>query len=70
MGITSNTLTLSVTDGSGDTAFRTIDINTSNPASPTTTNITASGEITNAGLMDITGTTTLSSDALFNRGRR
>ena len=67
-GVTSNTLTLSVTDGSGDTAFRTININTSTPASPTTTNLSASGEITNAGLMDITGTTTLSSDALFNLG--
>ena len=64
----SNTLTLSVTDGSGDTAFRTISINTSNPASPTTTNLGANGEITNAGLMDITGTTTLSSDSLFNSG--
>ncbi len=64
----SNTLTLSVTDGSGDTAFRTISINTSNPASPTTTNLGANGEITNAGLMDITGTTTLSSDSLFNNG--
>ena len=27
-----------------------------------------SGEVTNAGLIDITGTTTLSSDALFNSG--
>ena len=65
---TSNTLTLSVTDGSGDTAFRTIGINTSNPALPTTTNISASGEIANAGLIDITGTATLSSDAVFNSG--
>ncbi len=64
----SNSLTLSVTDGSGDTAFRTISINTSNPASPTTTNLGANGEITNAGLMDITGTATLSSDSLFNNG--
>ncbi len=63
-----NTLTLSVTDGSGDTAFRALGINTSNPASPTTTNASASGEITNAGLIDVTGTTTLSSDALFNTG--
>ena len=67
-GVISNTLTLSVTDGSGDTAFRTISINTSNPATPTTTNLSASGEITNAGLIDVTGTATLSSDALFNNG--
>ena len=64
----SNTLTLSVTDGSGDTAFRAISINTSNPALPTTTNLGANGEITNAGLMDITGAATLSSDSLFNNG--
>ena len=67
-GITSNMLTLSVTDGSGDTAFRTISIDTSAPASPTTTNISASGEVVNAGLIDVTGTTTLISDALFNNG--
>jgi probable HAF family extracellular repeat protein len=65
---TSNTLTISVTDGLGDTAFRTLSLNTTNPASPTTQNISASGEINNAGLIDITGTTTLSSDALFNIG--
>ena len=64
----SNSLTLSVTDGSGDSAFRTISINTSNPALPTSTNLGANGEITNAGLMDITGTATLSSDLLFNNG--
>ena len=68
VGTTSNTLTLSVTDGSGDTAFKTIGINTSTPGSPTTTNISSSGEITNANLIDITGTTTLSSDAVFNNG--
>ena len=68
-GVTSNTpLMLSVTDELGDAAFRTISINTSTPTSPTTTNLSASGEITNAGLIDITGTATLSSDAVFNTG--
>ena len=67
VGGTTNTLTLSVTDGS-DTAFRTIGINTSIAGSPTTTNVSMSGEITNADLIDIAGTTTLSSDALFNSG--
>jgi hypothetical protein len=63
---TSDTLTLSITDGSGDTAFRTISLNTSNPAAPSFTNTGASGEITNTGTMDVTGTTTLNSDLLLN----
>ena len=61
-------LTLSITDGSGDTAFRTISLNTSNPAAPTFANIGASGEIANAGLLDIFGTTALNSDLLLNSG--
>ena len=65
---TADTLTLTVADLSGDTAFRTISLDTSNPASPGFTNIGSSGEITNAGLIDITGTTTLNSDQLFNTG--
>ena len=67
-GVTSNTLMLSVTDGLGDAAFKTISVNTSTAASPTTTNLSASGEITNAGLIDVTGTATLSSDAVLNTG--
>ena len=64
-GVPNATLTLSVTDGS-DSAFRTLAINTA--AAQPTTNLTASGEISNAGIIDITGNATLSSDALFNNG--
>ena len=65
---TSDTLTLTVADLSGDSAFRTLNLNTTTPASPTLTTIASSGEITNAGLIDITGTTTLNSDQLLNTG--
>ncbi len=64
-GVTTNTLTLSVTDGS-DAGFRTISLDTSVPGSPTTSNIGASGEINNSGIIDVTETTTLDSDAVFN----
>ena len=63
---TSNTLTLSVDDGSGDTAFRTLSINTSNPLAPTNSITAASGQINNGGLIDVTGTTTLDSVTLLN----
>ncbi len=65
---TSDTMTLTVTDSSGDSAFRTISINTTNPAAPSFTTISSSGEIDNAGLIAITGTTALNSDQLFNNG--
>ena len=62
-------LTLSVTDGLGDTAFRTLTVNTTNPTSPSNTITEASGEIKNAGLIDVTGaTTSLESDTLLNSG--
>ena len=67
-GTTSNTLTLSVDDGSGDTAFRTLSINTTTPSAPTFTITAVNGQINNAGLIDVTGTTTLDSDTLFNSG--
>jgi len=63
------TSVLSRVDTLGDTAFRAVTINTSTPASPTLMSIStngSSGEITNASLIDITGTTTLNSDQLFN----
>ena len=68
LGITSNTLTFNVIDSSGDTAFRTIGINTSNPTSPAVTNISTSGQINNAGLFDVTGTATLSSADVYSTG--
>ena len=66
-----DTLILTVTDLSGDTEFRTLTLNTSNPASPSTTSVSSngsSGEIVNANVIDITGNTTLNSDQLFNNG--
>ena len=64
---TSNTLTMSVDDGAGDTAFRTLTVDTSG-ASPNVQLSDASGaiKIASGGLLDITGTTTLSSDEVFN----
>ena len=63
-GTTSNTLTVSVDDGSGDTAFRTLSINTATPSAPTFTITAVSGQINNGGLIDVTGTTTLDSIAV------
>ncbi len=63
---TSNTLTMTIDDGSGDTAFRTLAVDTG--ATPVIHVIDASGaiRIASSGLIDVTGTTTLSSDELFN----
>ncbi len=70
---TSNTLTMTIDDGSGDTAFRTLTIATPLVGSPSFQVTDASGAIRiagpngqNSGLLDITGTTTLSSDEVFN----
>ena len=38
-GVTTNTLTISATDGAGDTAFRTLSIDTSNPAAPSNSTV-------------------------------
>ena len=67
-GTTSNTLTVSVDDGSGDTAFRTLSINTATPSAPTFTTPAVNGQINNGGTIDVTGTTTLDSTLLFNNG--
>ena len=64
-GNTASTLTLTVTDGS-NTSFRAYSIDTTNIASPTIHVTDASGAIRNANLIDVTGTTTLSNDTLFN----
>src|SRR5262249_28072083 len=59
-----NTMTITVTDSSGDTAVRTVTIN---PSTPLQSNVSGSGEIDNLGTIDISaGTTTLNSDMLFN----
>ena len=63
---TSTTLTMSLDDGAGHTAFRELTINTPQSGPPTFQVTDASGAIRNANLIDITGTTTLSSDSLFN----
>ena len=54
-----------MTDGS-NTSFRAYSIDTTNIASPTIHVTDASGAIRNANLIDVTGTTTLSNDTLFN----
>ena len=63
---TSMTLTMSLDDGAGDTAFRELTINSPQSGPPTFQITDASGAIRNANLIDVTGTTTLSSDSLFN----
>ena len=65
---TSNTVTMTVSDTAGDSAFRTLTLNTAVNGSPTDKITSANGEISANGalLIDITGTTTLISDTLFN----
>ena len=58
----STTLTFSVADQGGDTAFKTLSIGSDLSLQL----VDMSGRINNSGIIDITGNTTLSSDAIFN----
>jgi FecR protein len=62
---TSNTLTMTVDDLVGDSAFRILTVNTAG-ATPSIQLTDSSGALRNQNLIDITGTTTLSSDQVFN----
>src|ERR1700738_3369553 len=63
----SNTLTLSVVDsGQVNTAFKTVSVTVPPSGSPTVKITESSGAISNAGLIDVMGSTTFSSDSLTN----
>jgi hypothetical protein len=63
-----NTLTLTADDAPlGDTASKTVSIDTSS-GSPIVQVVGSSGAIGNAGLVDIKGSTTFSSDSIINNG--
>ncbi|MEJ2376012.1 MAG: hypothetical protein P8Y71_11555 [Pseudolabrys sp.] len=64
---TSNTLTMTMDDGSGDTAFRVMSVDTSIAGSPAVQLTDTNGKIVNDGLIDVAaGNATLSTDIVFN----
>ena len=61
-----STLTFSMADGSGGTAFRVMSVDTTVAGSPVVALSDTNGAICNSGLIDVTGDATLSSDVVFN----